>query len=77
MDTTLHASYDDMGGAQQATQQLLAIEIDHHAIRLLSASGLSSPESEHVGGYADSGDHMHGGARYGWQLCKPCTSTCA
>jgi hypothetical protein len=63
MDTTLHAIYDDPRLAQQAAQRLLALGIDRGAIQIMSASAIGVAERDHVGGYADSGEHMHGGER--------------
>jgi hypothetical protein len=63
MDTTLHAIYDDPRLAQQAAQQLMALGIDQRAIQLISAVALSVAERDHMGGFADSGEHMHGGQR--------------
>src|SRR5690348_14937616 len=63
MDTTLHAIYDDVSMAQQASQQLKTIGIDQHAIRLVGAAALSANELGHMGSYADSGAHMHDAER--------------
>jgi len=63
MDTTLHAVYDELRLAQQAAQRLVALGIDQSAIQLVSAGALVVAQRDHVGGYADSGEHMHGGER--------------
>jgi hypothetical protein len=63
MDTTLHAIYDELRLAQQAAQRLVALGIDQSAIQLVSAGALVVAQRDHVGGYADSGEHMHGGER--------------
>jgi hypothetical protein len=63
MDKTLHAIYDDVRMAQQAIQQLIAIGIEQHAIQLISASSSSGIERDHIGGYADSREHLHSAAR--------------
>jgi hypothetical protein len=63
MDTTLHAIYHDAHMAQQAIEQLRAIGIDQDAIRLVGAAAQATRERDHMGSYADSGEHMHGGER--------------
>jgi hypothetical protein len=63
MDTALHAIYEDLRLAQQAAQRLVALGIDQSAIQIVSAGALAVADADHVGGYGDSGEHMHGGER--------------
>jgi hypothetical protein len=64
MNTLLHAVYDDPRQAEQATQQLRALEIVEGAIlSVTSAMASSAAGRAHMGSFADSGAHMHDAER--------------
>jgi hypothetical protein len=60
MNTALHAIYDDPRLAEQAAERLMAAGITRDAIQLITSSQMAVG---HVGGFGDSGTHMHDAVR--------------